>query len=32
MSDPRLAKLAKILVHYSVELKAGDQLEIRTNT
>lgn len=31
MPDPRLSKLAQILVHYSLSLKAGDQLEIRTN-
>lgn len=31
MPDPRLSKLAQILVHYSLGLKAGDQLEIRTN-
>ena len=31
MPDPRLSKLAKILVHYSLDLKAGNQLEIRTN-
>lgn len=31
MPDPRLSKLAQILVHYSLSIKAGDQLEIRTN-
>lgn len=31
MADLRLTKLAKILVQYSLELKPGDQLEIRTN-
>ena len=31
MADQRLTKLAQILVHYSLEIKAGDQLEIRTN-
>ena len=31
MIEPRLAKLAEILIHYSLEIKPGDQLEIRTN-
>lgn len=31
MSDPRIAKLAKVLVHYSLELKPGQQFEIRTH-
>lgn len=31
MSDQRLIKLAKILIQYSLEVKPGDQLEIRTN-
>jgi aminopeptidase len=31
VADQRLTKLAQILVHYSLEIKAGDQLEIRTN-
>ena len=31
MADSRLNKLANILTHYSLEIKAGDQLEIRTN-
>jgi aminopeptidase len=31
MTDMRLNQLAKILVNYSLELKPGDQLEIRTN-
>lgn len=31
MADFRLNKLANILVNYSLEIKAGDQLEIRTN-
>ncbi len=31
MADQRLTKLAQILVHYSLEIKPGDQLEIRTN-
>ena len=25
MSDPRITKLAQVLVHYSLELKPGDQ-------
>ncbi len=31
MSDPRVAKLAKVLVQYSVGLKPGDQVYIRTS-
>ena len=31
MPDQRLIKLAKILVHYSLELKPGDQFELRSN-
>jgi aminopeptidase len=31
MPDPRVTKLAKVLVHYSVGLQPGDQLMIRTN-
>ncbi len=31
MADQRLTKLAEILIHYSLEIKPGDQLEIRTN-
>jgi aminopeptidase len=31
MADPRLSALAKILVHYSLDLNPGDQLQIRTN-
>ena len=30
MTDPRVSKLAKILVHYSVELKPDQQVVIRT--
>ncbi|MFL7892883.1 MAG: aminopeptidase [Anaerolineales bacterium] len=31
MADQRLEKLAEILIHYSLEIKPGDQLEIRSN-
>ena len=31
MPDQRLSKLAKILVHYSLELKPGDQFALRSN-
>lgn len=31
MVDQRLVKLSQILIHYSMEIKPGDQLEIRTN-
>ncbi len=31
MPDPRVLKLAKVLVHYSLELKSGQQLELRTS-
>lgn len=30
MSDPRIQKLAQVLVHYSLELRHGQQLELRT--
>ena len=30
MADHRLEKLAQILIHYSLQIKPGDQLEIRT--
>lgn len=30
MTDPRIAKLAQVLVHYSLELKPGDQVAIQT--
>lgn len=30
MADQRLEKLAQILIHYSLQIKPGDQLEIRT--
>ena len=30
MPDKRLEKLAQILIHYSLEIKPGDQLEIET--
>jgi len=30
MPDPRLEKLAQILIKYSLDIKPGDQLEIRT--
>ena len=30
MPEERLEKLAQILIHYSLEIKPGDQLEIRT--
>ncbi len=29
--DPRVAKLANVLVHYSLELKPGQQMVLRTN-
>ena len=28
MTDPRVLKLAKVLVHYSLELKRGDTFEL----
>jgi aminopeptidase len=31
MSDPRIIKLAKLMVHYSLEIKPGQQLIIRTH-
>ncbi len=31
MPDPRVLKLAKVLVHYSLELKSGQQLDLRTS-
>ncbi len=31
MPDPRVTRLAKVLVHYSVALKRGEQLVIRTS-
>lgn len=31
MSDPRIHKLAKLLIHYSVELQPGQQLYLRTD-
>jgi hypothetical protein len=31
MPDPRLQKLAEVLVNYSVELKPGQQLSLRTS-
>jgi len=31
MPDPRITKLAKILIHYSLELKPGQMLQIRTH-
>jgi aminopeptidase len=31
MADPRIEKLAKVLVHYSLGLKAGQQVQIRTH-
>ena len=31
MPDPRITKLAKILIHYSLELKPGQTLQIRTH-
>jgi aminopeptidase len=31
MSDPRITKLAKIMVHYSLALKPGQQVMIRTH-
>jgi aminopeptidase len=31
MPDPRITKLAKILVHYSLEIKPGQQFSIRTH-
>ena len=31
MSDPRITKLAQIMVHYSLALKPGQQVQIRTH-
>jgi aminopeptidase len=31
MPDPRVTKLAQVLVHYSLGLKAGQQLQLRTH-
>ncbi|MBL8045440.1 MAG: aminopeptidase [Anaerolineales bacterium] len=31
MTDPRITKLAQVLVHYSVELKPGQQVQLRTH-
>lgn len=31
MTDPRVTKLAKVLVHYSIDLKPGQQLHISAN-
>lgn len=31
MPDPRISKLAKVLVHYSVEVQKGQQVAIRTS-
>ncbi|MHA2403062.1 MAG: aminopeptidase, partial [Candidatus Kariarchaeaceae archaeon] len=31
MSDQRLSKLAEILVHYSFEIRPGDQFALRSN-
>ena len=31
MADPRIEKLAQVLVHYSLGLKAGQQIQIRTH-
>src|SRR5574341_197904 len=31
MPDPRISKLAKVLVHYSVEVHKGQQVVLRTN-
>jgi len=31
MPDPRISKLAKVVVHYSVEVQKGQQVLIRTN-
>jgi aminopeptidase len=31
MPDPRITKLAQVLVHYSLELKPGQQLHLRTH-
>jgi len=31
MPDPRITKLAKVLIHYSLELKPGQMLQLRTH-
>lgn len=31
MPDPRVAKLAQVLIHYSLDLKPGQQMILRTN-
>ncbi|MGQ0603409.1 MAG: aminopeptidase [Anaerolineales bacterium] len=31
MPDPRVSKLAQVLIHYSLELKPGQQLQLRTH-
>jgi aminopeptidase len=31
MPDPRVTKLAKVLVHYSLQIKSGQQLDLRTS-
>ena len=31
MPDPRITKLAKVLVHYSLDIKPGQQFVIRTH-
>jgi aminopeptidase len=31
MPDPRITKLAQVLIHYSLELKPGQQLHLRTH-
>ena len=31
MADPRIEKLAQVLVHYSLDLQAGQQIQIRTH-
>ena len=30
MADPRIEKLAKVMVHYALELKPGQQFWLRT--
>ena len=31
MPDPRVLKLAEVLVHYSLEINPGQQVSLRTN-
>ncbi|MBU4226146.1 MAG: aminopeptidase [Chloroflexi bacterium] len=31
MPDPRITKLAKVMVHYSLEIKPGQQMQILTH-